>query len=152
MLTFTVVWHLEAAARFLQEIIDLSFLLLKQKSEMGFHVCEIPGKERSHGSCLSGKRRLSLFIFSFARIANTRCTERSWHHKDEWKSKTKKLCVLSRWCGNVSRSLAKVEESSRDCVRNATPPVTVRWDRARVEMATWCKSAGARGECFSIEA
>lgn len=30
-LTFTVVWHLKAAVRFLQEIIDLSFLLQKRK-------------------------------------------------------------------------------------------------------------------------
>lgn len=30
---------------------------------MGFDVCEIPGKERSHGSCLPGKQRLSLFSF-----------------------------------------------------------------------------------------
>lgn len=103
-LSFTVVWHLKAAVRFLQEIIDLFFFYNNEKknpSEMGFHVCEIPGKECSHNSCLSGKGRLSLSYF-FRDIVNTRCAERSWDQKkDEWKTK-KKFCW--RWsCRNISR-------------------------------------------------
>lgn len=79
MLTFAVVWHLKAAERFLQEIIDL-FLLQKEKNT--FVRVKFLAWSRTTVRVFSWEAGAESFFF-FLLLP-----------KDDWENKTKKFCGI----------------------------------------------------------